>query len=879
MSKPAARTSPSNDTPPRSSLTPLMSQYWGVKRQYPDAILFFRVGDFFETFYQDARVVSEALGIALTSRDKDRADPVPLAGVPFHAVDGYVARLVRAGHRVAICDQVEDASQAKGLVRRAVTDVVTPGTALSPEYLEEKENQYCLALLPARETWGFSLLDLSTGEFRTGAADPRSLALELGSLPVREIMLSSEAPETAGRWVEERWPGVPVTRLDGYHFDPGAAEESLREHFGVAGLEGFGLRAGDPETTAAGALVRHLKGLREKGLDHVVGLSRWTGGDVLVLDEETVGHLELVSAQPGAPERATLLHQLDRTLTPAGARRLRSWILRPSRQVEAIEARLEAVDDLTGNGFLRDELAGGLRGLGDPERLLGRVVSGRANPRDLRALGRAAERVPALRAALERAGAPLLGEVRSEMDDLEPLRELVARALVDDPPPHLRGGDAIRRGFDERLDRLIEREEEAKRWIAGLQEGERRRTGIPSLKVGYNKVFGYYLEVTRTHQDRVPEDYVCKQTLVSAQRYVTPELKEKESVILSSESERIALEQEIYEDLCRRVAAMSEPIQRTAGALATLDALLALAVVALAHGYVRPRVDESEDVCIVGGRHPVVERLLEAEFVPNDLNMGDGSGRLHLITGPNMAGKSTFLRQNALIFIMAQAGSFVPAREAALGVADRIFTRVGAQDQLAAGRSTFLVEMNETANILNNCTSRSFVILDEIGRGTSTYDGLSIAWAVAERLLVQGRPRPRTLFATHYHELVSLEEDHAGLRNFQMEVREWKGSVVFLHKVVPGGADRSYGIHVAELAGLPPEVVARARRILRALEEKSARLHAEAGGPTARPRQITLFQPAADDPILRELDRIDPEQITPIEAHRILSDLVSRRRS
>jgi len=840
--------------------TPLMQQYRDIKARYADAILFFRMGDFYEMFGDDARLAARELGLTLTARNNGGAAEVPLAGVPVKAATEYLRRLIALGHRVAICEQVEDPRLAKGLVRREVVETVTPGTVLADDWLERRRNNFLVAVDPRGAPAGLAALDLTTGELLLETAAPEDLAAALARYEAAEVVLpagSALAPAGAARTERDRW-----------EFDPELAREELTRTFRVATLDGLGIEPGDQAALgAAGALLRYARELKPGGLPHVTRPRIVRTGDVLPLDEMTRRNLELVEPlRPGAAG-ATLLDGLDRTMTPMGARLLRRWLLAPLVQPAAINARLDAVEVLAGDARGRDRLREALDGVRDLERLAGRAALGRATPRELGALRDSLLRLPDVRAALDgleaRGHAALLEEVADRFDLLGDLGDELARALVDRPPAQAPDGDAIRAGYDRELDELKDARDGGKQYIAGLQARERERTGIGSLKVGFNKVFGYYLEVTNPHRDRVPGDYERRQTLSGAERYVTSELKEYEAKVLGAEERIAAREAELVDGLRHRVADAIGRVQTTAGLAARVDVWCALADLAHHERYVRPEVNDGFTIALEGSRHPVVERMMAREaFMPNDVRL-DAAGRVILLTGPNMAGKSTLLRQVGLCVVLAQMGAFVPAAHALVGVVDRLFTRVGASDNLVRGQSTFMVEMSETSAILHGATARSLVLLDEIGRGTSTYDGVAIAWAVTEFL--HNGIGCKTIFATHYHELTQLTEELAHARNYNVAVREAGDEIVFLHRLEPGGADRSYGIHVGRLAGLPAPVVARAWQVLQLLEAGHQVAHQSPPRPPDA-AQLGLFAAAAPHPLLQELDRLDVDALSPLEA-------------
>jgi DNA mismatch repair protein MutS len=844
-----------------------MSQYLDIKERHKDGILLFQVGDFYETFYDDAKEVSRLLNIALTTRDKNKDDPIPLAGVPIHAVETYVAKLLKAGRKVIICDQVESAPGAKGVVKRSVTDVITPGTTLSLSTLPEKENNFIAALRCREETCGFALLDLSTGQFDVGEEDKRTAESMLSGYNIREILI----PE------EERVDLLPaisaactIEHAPSFQFGLEKSRKYLEDHFGMEGLSGFGVDSSPLAIGAAGALLEHVKDLRRSELDHVSAMRRVTSRETLFIDSETIRNLELFEPIRGDTTGTTLIEHIDRTRTAMGARLLRRWLMHPSRRLEVIHDRLGATSELHSDQISLSAIREKLVRYPDIERILSRVTTGKAGPRELLSLSSAFERLPGISGSLSPESGGLLARTKKTLEIEIEAAGIIASSIEPESPATLREGGVIRKGFDERLDALIKGSEEGRNWIVSLQRSERERTKIPSLKVGFNKVFGYYIEVSRTHDDKVPDDYVCKQTLVSSQRYVTQELKEREQAILSAEARRIELEREIFAGVCRRISACSSEIQATAGAVALLDVIASLAELALDRDYCRPEVGTSNDLVIIEGRHPVVEVISEKSFIPNDCIIRPEDKQLLIITGPNMGGKSTYIRQAALISILAHMGSFVPASRANIGLMDRVFTRVGSSDNLAKGQSTFLVEMAETAKILHNCTSQSFVILDEVGRGTSTLDGLSIAWAVSEYLIENESARPKTLFATHFHELTHLAESLPRVQNLRVDVKEWGDKILFLYKIREGAGDRSYGIHVAKLAGLPHTVTDRAREILESLENGNAHPHWMARETI--PVQGELF--VHRNRIKEYLQNIDIENLKPIDALNVLSEIL-----
>jgi DNA mismatch repair protein MutS len=843
--------------------TPLIQQYLDIKARHPDSILFFRVGDFYEMFFDDAEEGSRLLGITLTSRNNGGTREVPLAGVPAKAIDEYLPRLVREGRRVAICEQVEDAAEADGIVRREVTEVVTPGATLEDSLLSSGRNNF-VAALSGTDPVGVATADLSTGEFEVWECSAAALADELARMEPAELLVSAQEPDPPyGAWV--------VTRREPWRFDADFAAETLCRHYGVLGTEGFGLsRKSDLHLlAAAGAVLAYLEEVRPSGIDHLREPRVERAGRYLHLDEMTRRNLEIVEPLRGS-EGGTLIEVLDRTLTPMGRRLLRRRLLRPLVDVAEIDARLDAVQELLEDPSRRRGLRECLSEIRDLERLAAKISAGRVAPRELLTLSRSLEPLPRLGAALGRPKAHRLAGLAKEFDALEDVRERIEGTVAADSPATLAGGGVIQRGFSEELDGLRELRDGAVEWIAGLQQAERERTGIDSLKIGFNKIFGYYIEVTRPNLSRVPEHYQRKQTLTNAERFVTPELKEWEEKVVGAEERIAALEARLFRELREELAEDVERLQETAARVSELDVHSALADVADRNGYARPRPSSEYGLDIRSGRHPVVERMIAREdFIPNDVILDAGTFVM-VLTGPNMAGKSTLLRQVGLIVLMAQVGSFVPAAAARIGICDRIFTRVGASDSLARGQSTFMVEMTETATILNGATDRSLVLLDEIGRGTSTYDGVAIAWAVTE--YVHDRIGARTIFATHYHELVELADMMDGVGAFNVAVRETGDDIVFLRRLEPGGCDRSYGVHVAQLAGVPREVVDRALTVLHELEEGpggGSRLSHLADRERG---QLSLFE-LRPSPIHERLVELDPESMTPLDALVVLTEL------
>jgi len=865
----------------------MMRQYLAFKKRHQDAVLLFRMGDFYEVFFEDAKLCARVLGLALTSRDKG-ANPVPMAGFPHHAADTYISRLIRAGHRVAICDQVQDPAEAKGLVERDVTRVMTAGTLTEEQILDSRANNFLASVALADGRPGLAWVDVSTGKFEVEEPAADALGDSLQRIAPAECLL----PQSEGQAEHPALPHLPpdcmVTRRPPWEFSVDEGRRRLLEHFGVRSLEGFGCEGMGPALAAAGALIGYLQETQRTAIGHIRKIEPFHGDRYLLLDATTRRSLELTETMRNGGQEGSLLQVLDRTATPMGARLLRRWILMPLRRREAIESRLTAVEELTANRALRRDLTAELEAIYDIERLTTKVYTGRANARDLVALRRSLCHLGPIKELLAGADASLLAVLRDTLDPCPEVEGLIATAIKPDPPPTLTEGDIIQAGFSQELDELRRTSREGQSWIAEFEAREAARTGIPSLKVGFNKVFGYYIEVTNVHRDKVPPEYTRKQTLKNAERYITPELKERESAVLGAGERAKELEYELFQQVRHEVAGYTDRLQRSAEALAAVDVLVCLASVAAEERYVRPTLTDGRELHIAEGRHPVLEQIMREEFVPNDVDLDGTRANLAIITGPNMAGKSVYIRQAALIALMAHMGSFVPAREATIGLVDRIFTRVGASDEQRRGQSTFMVEMIEVANILNNATDRSLIILDEVGRGTSTFDGVSIAWAVAE--YIHDNIAARTLFATHYHELAQLASTAAGVLNLNVAVREWQGEVVFLHRVVPGATDRSYGIHVAKLAGVPAQVLDRSREILTHLEENAV-------SPNDKPRfapehpkrarrgkakpqmvQMPLFKPL-DTKLREELLALDPARMTPLEALQRLSEIVERLRS
>ena len=856
--------------------TPLMRQYNSIKEQVPGTLLMFRLGDFYELFFEDAVVAARELEITLTARNKEKGTAIPMCGVPYHAAEGYVARLIQKGYRVAICDQVEDPKLAKKLVRREVTRIVTPGTAMDGNLVRARENNYLAAVALAGGRAGVAHVDLSTGEFRVTDADPTEVSGVLEQLGAREVLFPGELPLLAQ---ERSSPRFTRTELEEWIFTADYAGRTLRDHFKLLTLDGCGLANRPAATAAAGAILHYLRDTQRAALDHLDRPTFYDRADSMVLDAVTVRNLELIeplfAADSGGPQpQATLLAVLDQTLTGMGGRLLRNRLVRPSMDRVEIEERLDAASELLQQTILRAELRKQLGGILDLERLLAKITLGSAGPRDVLALGRSLEKIPALKRCFDTQQVQRLRAIHARLDELPDVANLILEAISDEPPLTLADGGTIRAGYHPELDELRDLSQNGRQYIAQIETRERQRTGISSLKVRFNNVFGYYIEITRANLHLAPPDYERKQTLAGAERYTTPELKDYEHKVLDAEDKILTLEKEIFADVRKRAAAQAQRVRATAAAVAELDVTASLAQVAAENRYQRPTFSQDGEMRILAGRHPVIERLTDQEsgrFIANDLYLNDSTNLIALITGPNMGGKSTYLRQAALISILAQMGSFIPADAASLPIIDRIFTRIGASDNLARGRSTFMVEMTETAVILNTATERSFVVLDEIGRGTATYDGLALAWAVVEH--IHTHTRAKTLFATHYHELTELAEQLEGVRNLKVSVKEAGDHIIFLRKVDPGRADRSYGIEVARLAGLPLGVIERAREVLKLHERKEHAVTEElAKTEEAGPVQIQLFEPVGYG-IAERIRGLNIDQLRPIEALQLLSEL------
>ncbi|GAB4530174.1 MAG: DNA mismatch repair protein MutS [Anaerolineales bacterium] len=845
---------------PQDELTPVRKQYLEIKRQHPDTLLFFRLGDFYETFDEDAETVSRELDIVLTSRPVGRGVRVPLAGIPYHAVENYLARLIEKGYHVAICEQVGE-QPVRGIMARQVVRIVTPGTVIEPGLLPEDANNYLVSLVWDEQRAGVAYADITTGEFAAAEFQGRDLMGLIRSELLR--LHPAETLHPAGLSLPE--DGLPGHRTpwNDWRFEPGRCREALLAHFQAASLDGFGLRDASLAVRAAGALLQYLQERQPACLPLLTSLRTYSLDEFMALDAATRRNLELVETLRGE-RQGSLLSVLDHTITPMGRRLMRQWVNKPLLDVAQIQQRQVGVRYFFEDGLRRGEFRQALKPLGDLERLINRISGGSAQPRDLVSLRETLRALPlpaGMLPSAQDAPVPLL----ATFDPCPAALTLLEQSLADNPPATLQNVGVIRPGFSAELDATLDNSRHAREWIANLESTERKRTGIKNLKVGYNKVFGYYIEVTKANTDMVPDNYIRKQTLVNAERYITPEMKEYEALVLNAEERIREIEGRLFKEICRRLSAWGSVLLHASRRIAELDVLASLAQAAVRNAYICPEVTREDVLEIQNGRHPVVEHTIQGgRFVPNDVTFEEGE-RIRIITGPNMSGKSTVLRQVALIVLMAQMGSFVPASAARIGLVDRTFTRIGAQDEIHAGQSTFMVEMVEVANILHHATSRSLLVLDEIGRGTSTYDGLSIAWAVVEYIHNHPQLRAKTLFATHYHELTQLADLLPGVRNYNVAVSEADGRVVFLHKIVPGGADRSYGIHVAQLAGLPQPVIQRAGEILAELEASSGRA---AHFDPQLPRQMALFPET--NPLLEELQRLDVNNLSPIEALNLL---------
>jgi len=858
----------------KSDTTPLMKQYQAIKSKHKDALLLFRMGDFYETFNEDAKLASKVLGITLTSRSNGKAAKVPLAGFPHHSLDMYLHKLLKAGYKVAICEQVEDPKEAKGVVKREVVEIATPGTAVADKYLDHKRNNYLVAALIGAEKVGAAIVDVSTGEFQVTEVPKKAFEDLIAAYQPSECIVQHSQLDSMHQLVPS-YRGL-FTDFEDWIFSQDYAMEQIENHFKVSTVKGFGIEDLPLGVKVAGVILHYLRENYQQELPHITGISRRPDDLFVGLDSATIRNLELFESIRGGGVDGTLLSILDDTTTAAGGRRLRQWIAQPLKNINEIQKRQDLIAPLFDSNALRENLDEHLDNVADLERILSRLSTGRANPKEVVSLKQTLRQVAPITDLLLEHNAERYQDFVSNFPDLQELIDFIDEAMVDDPPQKLQDGGIIADGYNADLDELRDIAHHGKEWIARLQQKEREKLDIPSLKVGYNKVFGYYIEVTKTHTEKIPDDYIRKQTLVNSERYITEDLKTYEEKILGAEEKMESLEYELFQEIREHIVAYAAQLQHTADLLARLDCFDSLAKVASRRKYTRPDISVSDHIEINDGRHPVVENLLPPgeEFIANDYEADNSSRQIQLVTGPNMAGKSTYLRQVGLIVLMAQMGSWVPAQSASVGIVDKIFTRVGASDNLAGGESTFLVEMNETANILNNATPNSLIILDEIGRGTSTYDGLSIAWAVTEFLHNTESVAAKTLFATHYHELTELENVLERVINLNVAVKEYGDKVVFLRKIIPGGCDHSYGIHVAKLAGIPDHVIHRANEILHHLEEHEAASVDEEQHftPPAPTTQLDLFS-EQEQKLRSRLKEMDINQMTPIEALRVLDEM------
>ena len=871
--------------------TPMMQHYLKTHEEYKDCILFYRLGDFYEMFFDDAKVVSKELELTLTGKSCGAEERAPMCGIPYHAAETYLTRLVKKGYKVAICEQVEDPKLAKGMVKREVTRVVTPGTTLNAQALDETKNNYIMCIAYIGDHYGISSADITTGDYYVTEVDSeRKLLDEVNKYQPTEI-ICNEAFYISGIDIDDmkNRMGIVIYSLDAWYFSDETAQMTLKDHFKVRDLEGLGLADYDSGVVAAGALLKYLYETQKTTLSNLVAIHPYTTGKFMIIDSSTRRNLELVETLREKQKRGSLLWVLDKTRTAMGARTLRSFVEQPLIERTEIEERYDAIDEFNTNAITREEIREYLNPVYDLERLITRVTYQTANPRDLIAFRNSIHMLPPIKTLMSDFQSPLLKRLYEQLDTLDELYELIEHSITEEPPLTLHDGGILKEGYNEEVDRLRKAKTDGKSWLADLEAKEREKTGIKNLKIKYNKVFGYYLEVTNSFKDMVPDYFTRKQTLANAERFITPELKELEDVILGAEDKLIVLEYELFREVRQKVADEVVRIQKTAKAVAQIDVFASLATVAEQNNYCRPKLNEKGLIDIKDGRHPVVERMIQNEmFVANDTYLDNGSNRVSIITGPNMAGKSTYMRQSALIVLMAQIGSFVPAKSAKIGIVDRIFTRVGASDDLASGQSTFMVEMSEVANILRNATSNSLLILDEIGRGTSTFDGLSIAWAVVEHISNPRLLGAKTLFATHYHELTELEGKLNSVNNYCIAVKEKGDDIVFLRKIVKGGADKSYGIQVAKLAGVPDNVIERAKEIVEELSNNDIteivqNISAEGGSKRSKPKldevdleQISLIDTMDNDTILNELKELDLGQMTPIEAMNKLYELQNK---
>lgn len=859
--------------------TPLMEQYQNVKRNNPDSILLFRVGDFYETFEDDAKTASAVLGITLTKRSNGAAGDVPLAGFPHHAIDAYLPKLVRAGYRVAICEQLEDPKFAKGIVKRDVIEIVTPGVSLSDQILEHKKNNYLMALFIKGDTAGIAFCDISTGEYFSYEVYIANIAEQIAHINPAEIIISKKQKNELEPLINKINNSLRITRYDDWLFEYDFCYELLIKHFKTVNLKGFGVEHQDAGLSAAGVVLNYLQETQKVNLIHINKIGIYNHSDFMMLDFSTKRNLEINYTLQSGDREGSLLSIIDKTLTAMGGRLLKKWIAAPLRNLNSIKTRQECISLFVENKKIRENLRNEISEIGDLERLISRICTGKANPREIVYIKTSLKKIPLVKQLLDNLNIGSLSHIYANLHELEHIVEKIETSMSDNPPLSVADGGVIRAGYNNELDDLRNISRNGKDWISNFQKAERERSGISSLKVNFNKVFGYYIEISNANKDKIPDDYIRKQTLVNGERYITPELKEYEDKILNAEDNIIKLEARLFNEIREVVAREVNAIQENARSIASLDCYLSFAVCAEDYNYIKPEVNDDDKIEIINGRHPVVERILPhgEKFTPNDTILSNSDTQIVLLTGPNMAGKSVFLRQVGLIVLLAQIGSFVPAEKAVIGIVDRIYTRVGASDNITAGESTFLVEMQEAANILNNATNKSLILLDEIGRGTSTFDGISIAWAITEFIHESHLVQAKTLFATHYHELNEMAEIFPRIKNFKVEVREIGDRVIFLHKVTSGGADHSYGIQVAQMAGLPDFVTKRAKEILINLEGKEltpyemkkARLEKNARFDF---QQYSLFE-IEDDKIRKEIKDLKIESMTPIEALNTLNEL------
>jgi DNA mismatch repair protein MutS len=868
----------------KAQLTPMLQQFLDIKKKHADKLILFRMGDFFETFFDDAKQAAKLLGITLTSRDKKAEDPVPMAGFPYHALDSYLEKLVKNGIKVVICEQMEDPKQAKGIVKREIVDIITPGSIIDGKYINASDNNYLAAVAADEDftTAGLAFIDVSTGEFKYTQLRFDELTQELyRNMPKEIITISSELEKKLNKTSFDYLP--TISNYDIPFFDQEEAENQLKEHYSVTSLEGFGANENDVGIYAAGLALSYVHSLKQESLKYLLPLRFYSLDTVMHLDEVSRKNLELTKSIRYNSRYGSLISVLDTTNTPMGARKLQTWLLNPLLDKNEIEERHNAVDSFKASIAFTEDLRKILSDISDISRIISKIGTKRINPREMNALKNNLKFAPQITNILSEFDNQYIAELKNRIKDYSEITNLISTAIVDNPPIIITEGGVIKKGYSDYLDELRQISTSGKAWIARMEESERKRTGIPSLKVGYNKVFGYYIEVTKTHKDKIPDYYIRKQTLVNAERFISPQLKEYESKVLGAEDRIKSLEYEIFSKVRDRLHKKIPLIQEYAETIATLDVLSTFGHVAYKNNYCKPVINDDEVINIKHSRHPVIEALLQDEkFIPNDVYLNDKDCKIALITGPNMAGKSTYLRQIGLIIIMAQCGSFVPAESAELPITDKVFTRVGASDNLAMGQSTFLVEMLETANILNSATPRSLILLDEIGRGTSTFDGLSLAWAIVEHIHNNPKISAKTLFATHYHELTELENILPGVKNYNITVKEWKNKIIFIRKIERGSADQSYGIHVAQLAGVPQTVIDRAKQILRNLEEHEL----SPQGLTAKAKKQILSDPSQLDifdaiyakteeknAILEEIKELDIENLTPLQAIQKLSEL------